>query len=148
MPQEPEASCAGCGAPGTTSSVIPAGQVALHWRRRGRWVCAGCASRSIEVSGKRPVVRLPRRFVDALERCAVALEEKNGYGSRKRGLVDLGAKLSKHEGRCPFCEGGSTTLYLRGSTIFGCRECIAPLVAFDCGRPGCTMLAEHSHPAK
>jgi len=39
----PEATaCASCGLPGSSTSTIPEGGVALHWRRQGTWVCVVC----------------------------------------------------------------------------------------------------------
>ena len=42
-PDPPEAFvCAGCGSPGSSTSTIPADGRALHWVRRGKWVCLSC----------------------------------------------------------------------------------------------------------
>jgi hypothetical protein len=126
--------CAGCGREGTTAHEVPQDQVPLHWRRRGRWVCAACAFNT----PRDPIIRLPRRFLDSFERVAGALERLAPL--RERDAVSFAA-ARQDAGRlrltgmypdpCPFCATPDAMIYLRGNLPIGCRVCLGAFVVAD-----------------
>jgi len=66
--------CAGCGRPGSSTSTIPRGGVALHWVVRRAWVCIECYQREktahllVTEPTRDQLIRALSNVLDAYER--------------------------------------------------------------------------------
>jgi hypothetical protein len=69
------------------------------------------------------------RIASALERLATSAEksfaEVADGGRPNEDPTTL--KLTSRKGQCPYCDAENSVLFLRGSVVCGCTECLAPL---------------------